>query len=225
MSITIFPHLVRRETRLEMVTDDEFHAIENFKIRVEQLNDTKSKGRLVPISKTSVDEHGNVVAYENNLPDTEHILAIAVRFRLLFAQKEPTQFEKIVNIIRRRAVDEWAQNYIENIRYCYLEAMKSDGTSFKLGAIIENQQMISLWFNSEFFHSDLEKKKQLTDINAIIGEQGSLFHLYIAIRRCSADIIRMYVLLHRFQRDHAFIYTPNHHFRKFSKLENSSAKL
>lgn len=217
MSITIFPYLVRRETPLEMVTDNEFQAIENFKIRVEQLYDTKSKGQLVLISKTYADEYGNVIAYENNLPDTEHILAIAVRFRLLFAQKEPTQFEKIINIIRRRATDEWAQNYIENIKSCYLEAMKSDDTSSKLGASIKNHQMISLWFNSEFFHSNPEKKKELTNINSVIGEQGSLFHLYIAIRRCSADIVRLYVLLHRFQREHAFIYTPNHHFRKVSK--------
>jgi hypothetical protein len=214
MSITIFSYLVNRESSLTSVTADEFQTIEEFKKRVEQLHETKSKNRTLPMSSMSFNEEGTVVAYENNLPDTEYILAIAVRFRLFFGNNERTNFEKVINIVRRRATDEWAKNYIDHIRSCYLHAMKSNETSTPLGASIDNRLMISLWFNSEFFHSDSEKREKLDDINKNIGERGSLFHLYIAIRRCSVEIDRLYTVLHKFGRDHALIYTPNHHFSR-----------
>ena len=214
MSIIIFPYLVNRESKLESVTEEEFQFIDNFKRRVEQLHSTKQKDTMPPLSHTSYGEDGRVVLYENNVPDIDYVIAISTRYRLLFADKEPTRFEKIVNIVRRRATDEWAQNYIENIRLCYYESMGADNTSKNLGLAVENRKMISLWFNSEFFHTDSDKRKVLNDINEYIGEAGSLFHLYVAIRRCLVDVDRLYSVLHKFHREHSYIYTPNHHFRK-----------
>lgn len=212
--MTIFPYLVYRETPLVSVTFEEFQVIENFKKRVEQLNETKSKDRDFPVSRTSFNDEGAVIAYENNLPDIDYILAVAARFRLLFAEKEPTRFEKVINIVLRRATDDWAKNYLSHIRACYLDTMKSNNSSAKLGMAIENRNMISHWFNSEFFHSDLNHEKKLVVINERIGKLGSLFHLYTAIRRCSTDIDRLYTVLYKFGRNHEMIYTPNHHFNK-----------
>lgn len=214
MPIIIFPYLVNRESSLSDVTDDECHDIEDFKRRVEQLHEVKSKNVNLPMSSFTLDEHGAVTAYKNNVPEIEHILAIAVRFRLFFGNDEPTNFGKISNIIRRRATDEWAKNYIDNIRLLYSEAMKATDTSAPLGINVDNRLMMSLWFNSEFFHSDSKKRDQLKDINECIGERGSLFHLYLAIRRCSVEIDRLYTVVHRFEKDHKFIYTPNHHFNR-----------
>lgn len=214
MSITIFPHLVRRQSELQHVTVAEFECIANFRRRVEQLHSTKMQWREIPIATMGYDSKGQLVSYENNVPEIDHILALAVRFRLLFAEKEPTRFEKIINILRRRAVDEWAQNYLESIRGSYLHAMKSDDASAHFGKRIDNRSMISLWFNSEFFHSEEDKRKVLLDINEIIGEKGSLFHLYIAIKRSCVDIDRLYAVLHKFEKSHPFVYTPNYHFRK-----------
>lgn len=218
MSITIFPYLVNRESKLESVTEEEFQGIENFKHRVEQLHSTKKKDMMPPLSQTSY-EDGRVVSYENNVPDIDYVIAISTRYRLLFAEKEPTRFEKIVNIVRRRATDEWAQNYIDNIRLCYLKSLEADDISNNLGLVVENRKMISLWFNSEFFHTDSDKRKILSNINESIGEAGSLFHLYVAIRRCLADVDRLYTVLHKFHREHSYIYTPNHHFRKAGAIK------
>ena len=214
MSIIILPYLVNRESKLELVTEEEFQAIDDFKRRVEQLHSTKKKDSIPPLSSTFYGEDGRVVSYENNVPDIDYIITISTRYRLLFAEKEPTRFEKIVNIVRRRATDEWAQNYIENIKLCYLATMDADDTSDNLGLAVENRKMISLWFNSEFFHTDSGKRKILNDINENIGEAGSIFHLYVAIRRCIVDVDRLYSVLNQFHREHSYIYTPNHHFRK-----------
>lgn len=213
MSLTIFPHMVSRKSKLQPLTEQELKNIALFKERIEKMAAAQKKYQNIPISKTSVDVNGVVVGFEANTPDVDDIVTLAIKFRFFYADKEPTQFEKVVNLIRRKAADEWARNYIDYIKLWYKDSMKACDTSKKLGHPVTNREIINLWFNSEFFHSEVAKREKLEDVNQNIGECGSLYQLYTAIVRCASHINSFYSVIHKLETGHEYIYTPNHHFR------------
>lgn len=221
----IFPYMVARQSTLSGVTKEEHKIILSFRKRVEELHLTKERDNRIPVSRTTYDELGAVASYDANVPDVDTILLLATRFRHFFAQKEKLHFETFINSVKRRATDQWASNYLDNIKLCYIAALHSDDTSAALGLAIPNSEVITLWFNSEFFHSDESKRERLDDVNERISVKGSLFQLYVGIRRCVCEIDRLYSVLYKFDEDHQYIYTPNHHFESSSRQSKVNGKV
>ncbi|WP_151898844.1 hypothetical protein [Nitrosospira lacus] len=205
--------MIARKSIVSGITEDELASISLFRERVEKLAASQAKYQNIPICSTSLDAESGKLIFRANTPDVDDILNIAVKFRFFYADKEPTQFEKILTQTRRRISDEWARNYMDRIANLYKVAMKQNDTSNALGHPIENRKIISLWFNSEFFHSALEKRDELRTINEVIGPQASLFQLYTAIVKCSSFIKNLYAVVHKLEAGNEYVYTPNHHFR------------
>lgn len=213
MKPTIFPYMISRESIVSGITEGELSSIRLFRERVEKLNLSQAKYQNLPISVTVLNNESGELRFKANTPDVDEIINIAVKFRFFYADKEPTQFEKILTQTRRRISDEWAANYIDRIAGFYKEAMKASDTSNTLGHPIANRKIINLWFNSEFFHTDPEKRVELESVNKIIGSEASLFQLYTAIVKCSSFIKMFYGVVHRLEIGNEFVYTPNHHFK------------
>ena len=213
MSIAIFPHMIKRKSSVENMGVDDHRDIKLFKERVEKLDTSQRKYQNIPISTTEYGKDGRIVNFSANTPDVDDVINMAIKFRFFFADKEPTQFEKISNLIRNKVNDDVAKNYIDWLRTVYKNAMKSCDASKSLGHPVTNREIINLWFNSEFFHSDHSKRIKLESVNKNIGECGSLFQLYIAITKCSSHICAFYSVVHKLCRDHEYVYTPNHDFR------------
>ncbi|MDD2892436.1 MAG: hypothetical protein PHF20_00785 [Halothiobacillaceae bacterium] len=210
--MTIFPYMISRKSDISSISDEEIADIKLFKERVEKLSESLKKYRNIPISRSQVSTDGSARIFEANTPDVDDVLNIAIKFRFFFAENEPTYFERITNIIRRNAQDEWAINYIDHIRIWYKQSLKDNEVSSGLGHQIQNKEIINLWFNSEFFHSDTPKREKLQSIHQKIGEVASLFQLYVAILSCANHIQAFYAIVHAVGSDHRHIYTPNHHF-------------
>lgn len=223
MEITIFPHMTNRESELENLKDEELRDILLFKERAINLANAQHRYNKLPASTISFDTTGNPINFEANMPDEDEIINIAVKYRFFYGNKEPTKFEKIANLIRRKAKDEWAINYIDHIKMWHKQAMKNFDTSNALGHPISNKEILNLWFNSKFFHSDFQKQEKLENINHIIGQKASLFQLYGAITKCACHIKSFYSVIHKIDSNSNMIYTPNHHFR-LNKQNNNSPK-
>jgi hypothetical protein len=204
--------MISRQSSLVGTTDEELADVSLFRERVEKLREAQAKYQGIPVSQFARDPGSGEPVFAANTPELDSVINLAVRFRFFYADKEPTQFEKIATKIRRRASDEWAQNYIDRISDWYRTAMKACDTSSRLGHPTPNKRVISLWFNSEFFHSASDKRAELAAIHEAIGEEASLFQLYTAIAKCASFIQMLYVVVHRLEPGHEFIYTPNHHF-------------
>jgi hypothetical protein len=205
--------MIARESAVSGITDDELANICLFRERVEKLAASQAKYQNIPGCSYSLDAKTGEHSFEANTPDVDDILNIAVQFRFFYADKEPTQFEKILSQTRRRTSDEWAKNYMDRIADWYKTAMKQSDISNTFGHPVTNRKIISLWFNSEFFHSEPEKRAELRTIHDVIGHEASFFQLYTAIVKCSSFIKMFYAVVHKLEVGNEFVYTPNHHFR------------
>lgn len=213
MTVAIYPYMIKRKSVLNTLTDEEIQMVEAFKERANDLVVAVNKYKNVPVSRLGRNADGHVVFFDANTPDVDFVLILAAKFRFFFAQKEITCFEKISNLIRNNATDDWARSYIDWIKFYYKFAMQQNDVTKNLGFSVANQDIINLWFNSEFFHSDSDERIKLKSIHDAVGEVGSLFQLYTAILHCAVYVEKMYVVVHKFTKEHGFIYTPEHHFR------------
>ncbi len=213
MAGSIFPHMISHVTELEPLTDEQLYQIALYKEKAEDLAVSQNKYQNIPVSSYSEAIDGSKTDFKANTPDVDHILNLAIRFRFFYADKEPTHYAKIVNLLRRNARDEWARNYLGIISEQYKASMKATDTSGSLGHPITNREIINLWFNSKFFHSDAEKRVSLTSINQAVGEEASLFQLYVAIVKCSSHIQSLFSIIHKTDKNNQIVCTPNYHFR------------
>ena len=200
---------------------DEFSDVVLFRERAEKLASAQRKYQGIPISRTTRTESADEIAFEANTPDIEEVGSLARNFRFFYADKEPTQFQKILTKVRRRTEDEWACGYLDWLAEKYKEVMKAPQVSADLGHPVSNKRIIDLWLNSEFFHSEKLKREELLSIHAAIGEGASLFQLYIAIAHCSSYIHMLYSVVHVLDAEHQLIYSPNHHFAPDERVGES----
>lgn len=217
MPLPVLPHMTKRQSPVIGMETGEFSDVALFRERVEKLATSQRKYQGIPISKTTRSAESGEATFEANTPHVDEVASLALKFRFFFADKEPTQFQKILTKVRRRVQDEWACGYMEWLAEQYKEAMKASQVSANLGRAVPNRTIIDLWFNSEFFHSDSYKREELIDIHATIGEVPSLFQLHVAIAHCSSYIRMLYSVVHVLNVEHQFIYSPNHHFGRTAR--------
>ncbi|WP_180079448.1 hypothetical protein [Acinetobacter sp. YH12058] len=212
-------HLISRESEIDPLSEKELSQIYEFRRRIESYDKTMKRYHIMAISKHAISDDIEVrkATFEANTPDIDHIQNIALKFRFFYADKEPTKLESIINLLRRKAKDEWACNYLDLVRKQYNDLMNSCHISNQMGHSVSNRDIINLWFNSDFFHSDVDKRKKLSAINQSISEQASLFQLYVAITNVSVQLKSVYAITHKISSDMHIICTPNHHFKRKSQ--------
>lgn len=213
-------YLIRRESEIVPLSEQQLSNIYEFRRRVENYYEALNRYQVLAMSKHLISDNVEIrkATFEANTPDIDHIQNLALKFRFFYADREPTKLESIINLLRRQAQDEWARNYLDLLRMQYNGIMNSCNISKNMGLAVSNREIINLWFNSDFFHSDVDKRKKLNDINQSISEEVSLFQLYLAITSVSVQLKLVYAVTHRISLDENIICTPNHHFK-----QNSSA--
>ncbi|HFG6934903.1 MULTISPECIES: hypothetical protein [Acinetobacter calcoaceticus/baumannii complex] len=213
-------YLIRRESEIVPLSEQQLSNIYEFRRRVENYYEALNRYQVLAMSKHLISDNVEIrkATFEANTPDIDHIQNLALKFRFFYADREPTKLESIINLLRRQAQDEWARNYLDLLRMQYNGIMNSCDISKNMGLAVSNREIINLWFNSDFFHSDVDKRKKLNDINQSISEEVSLFQLYLAITSVSVQLKLVYAVTHRISLDENIICTPNHHFK-----QNSSA--
>lgn len=217
--MNIFSHLISRESELKPLSKEELFRIYEFRRRVESFENAMKRYYVGAIAKYAISDDPEVkkATFKANTPDLDHIQNLALKFRFFYAEREPTKLESVINLLRKRAQDEWACNYLDSVRNQYNGLMNRCGMSDSMGHPVSNREIINLWFNSDFFHSDVNKRKELSVINQSISEQVSLFQLYTAITGVSTQLNSVYAVAHKISPNTNTICTPNHHFRRKSQ--------
>lgn len=205
--------MISHVTDIEPLSSEQAQQLLLFQEKAEDLAEAQRKYQNVPMSSYSMDPAARLSTFQANTPDIDHIATMAMKFRFFYANKEPTHFEKVAGLLRSKAKDEWAINYIDRIALLYKHAMKFTETTGALGSPTTNREILNLWFNSKFFHSDAQKREKLESIHQIVGKEASLFQLYIAITQCASHIESLYVVVHKATDKNLKICTPSHHFR------------
>lgn len=209
-------YLISREIEIDPLSEQEWFHIFEFRRRVESYYKALKRYQVLAISKHVISDDVEVrkSTFEANTPDIDHIQNIALKFRFFYANKEPTKLESIISLLRRQTKDEWACNYLDLVRKQYNSLMNSCDASNTMGHAVSNREIINLWFNSEFFHSDIDKRERLNTINQSISEQVSLFQLYVALTHVSVQLKSVYAITHKISLGVNIICIPNHHFKR-----------
>lgn len=209
-------YLISRESEIDPLSEQELFYIYEFRRRVESYYTALRRYSVLAMSKHVISDDVEVrkATFEANTPDIDHIQSIAIKFRFFYADKEPTKLESIISLLRKRSKDEWACNYLDLVRKQYISLMNSCDVSNNMGHAVSNRDIINLWFNSDFFHSDVDKRKRLNTLNQSVSEQVSLFQLYLAITCVSQQLKSVYAITQKISLDVNIICTPNHNFEK-----------
>ena len=217
----IHEYLIRRESEITPLSEDEYFRICDFRRRVESYLETLKRYQVLAIAQHAIsdDIEFKKATFKANTPDIDHIRTLSMKFRFFYLEREPAKFESIISLLRKKAKDEWACSYLDSLRKQYHALMDQNIVSNSMGYPVSNREIINLWFNSDFFHSDFDKREKLININQSISEKASIFQLYTAITCVCTQLRSVYAIVHKISSDTNIICTPNHDFRRKSSIK------
>jgi hypothetical protein len=114
---------------------------------------------------------------DTDLGDEDDVQALFVAFRLLVADKEPTQLFKINKLVHRFLTDDELRAYNVKVRARWTQVLHGDGKNWTLHADGKNLRPIDLWklfANGEVFHRFAEEVaalERLGEISRAIARQ------------------------------------------------------
>lgn len=161
------------------LSENEWDKLDLFLRRFEQLERTrfysnpKLKNIQYKIKGEKVDK-GFQTRFEIKVPDEETIKSFLLSFRVFYMEGEYTNFYSICNLLYKKILDKKVRNDLVTIRSNYTKALNTSfiGINF-LGKSYSPKDIVDLWFNAEYFHTDIEKVKELDKI--VISPGKSLF--------------------------------------------------
>ena len=161
------------------LSENEWEKLNLFLRRFEQLERTrfysnpKLKNIQYKIKGEKVDK-GFQTRFEIKVPDEETIKSFLLSFRVFYMEGEHTNFYSICNLLYKKILDKKVRNDMVTIRSNYTKALNTSfiGINF-LGKSYSPKDIVDLWFNAEYFHTDIEKVKELDKI--VISPGKSLF--------------------------------------------------
>jgi hypothetical protein len=161
------------------LSENEWNKLDLFLRRFEQLERTrfysnpKLKNIQYKIKGEKVDK-GFQTRFEIKVPDEETIKSFLLSFRVFYMEGEHINFYSICNLLYKKILDKKVRNDMVTIRSNYTKALNTSfiGINF-LGKSYSPKDIVDLWFNAEYFHTDIEKVKELDKI--VISPGKSLF--------------------------------------------------
>jgi len=161
------------------LNENEWNKLDLFLRRFEQLERTrfysnpKLKNIQYKIKGEKVDK-GFQTRFEIKVPDEETIKSFLLSFRVFYMEGEHTNFYSICNLLYKKILDKKVRNDMVTIRSNYSKVLNTSfiGINF-LGKTYSPKDIVDLWFNAEYFHTDIEKVKELDKI--VISPGKSLF--------------------------------------------------
>lgn len=156
---------------------EEWRSIQYFRIRAREYLanvDDLGLGRRRTLSVNSGGERVAVSA--SSYPGRHRAKSLYLDFRHFVADREPSKFEKVVNLLRRHLrANEPLQKFLPKLKHEF--ANPQNGNIEVAGDKRPISELINIWFNTEFFHAGradqmLERERWLK-----VMEDESVHHL------------------------------------------------
>jgi len=152
------------------LSENERNKLDLFLRRFEQLERTrfysnpKLKNIQYKIKGEKADE-GFQTRDEIKVPDEETIKSFLLSFRVFYMENEHTNFYSICNLLYKKILDKKVRDTLITIRSNYAKALNTSFISFNfLGKSYLPKDIVDIWFNAEYFHTDIEKVEELDKI-------------------------------------------------------------
>ncbi len=183
-----------KSTISHLLSGPEWEHIEAFKKRARQLSATKivrsDSGR---IEGTLHFDQTKGMTFSATLPPEEDLQSFYMAFRFFYLKKEPANFLRVLSIVRRHTKDDRAQSKLQSLKQQWLGSFIRETTRFTVrGEPVTPRDLINLWFNAHFFHSDPEKEKRLSEVITAVGDQYAQFLLADSVFEAAKAVLDLY---------------------------------
>lgn len=175
-----------------ILTDDEHRRITVFKRRATQLAQVPLiKAGHAKISAKIRGEEGKGVSIHVTLPPENDLRTLYLAFRFFYLQREPANFLRIVNILRRQTKDPDTINYFEGLKKQWNGSLRKQIEIVAGRRKLTPSLLIDLWFNAYYFHSNENKELELNRLLKITGRDFGRFLLTDAVYEASKAVLSL----------------------------------
>ena len=154
----VYPLQWRQIILNEELTDSELTSVEYFKIRSREFISNIEDLGLKSNRHLHVNRAGPKVNVKSDVyPNRHRAKSVYLDFRHFIANKEPSKFERVANIIKRYTPpDDLIHVFMDNLKKDFI---KQENYGIKINKkSMTVSKLIDIWFNTEFFHSGDDAK-------------------------------------------------------------------
>lgn len=188
--------IVTLSTKLSV---DEWRCIREFKRRVREIaeNSLLKSGYDLKANmswKAGEDPSFTVTA----TPPEEPFRSLLLTFRLFWANDEPSNFLRILNLLKRHIANADALDVLASLKTRWNQALFG-GLMFMSfnGKELNANAVFDLWLNAHYFHSDPKKQEQLERLSKALSPEFVKFLLADAVAECCRVITVLDQALHK----------------------------
>ncbi|WP_303909449.1 hypothetical protein [Thiohalomonas denitrificans] len=142
------------------LSQNDWRSIEHFQLRAREFLLNLEDLRLPRFWSLSIDRGGSKTnAQSNTFPGRHRVKSLYLDFRHFIADKEPSKFQRVINILSKNTDRTHPlQTFLSKLKKNFLR-------DIDLGIRINGRELplahlVTLWFNTEFFHAGREDQEQ-----------------------------------------------------------------
>lgn len=120
-------------------------------------------------------ESGQSVTFKTELPPDEQIIALMHRLRPFILENEPTNFNRVANILTRKIDNSQFRELIKRLRSTFLATKYRNMFQITVNdtMIVNTEQALQTWLNAFEFHRDQDKRKSMEKVFVMFPENAS----------------------------------------------------
>jgi hypothetical protein len=108
------------------------------------------------------------------LPSDEEVIVVLHRLRPLILEGEPTYFNRVVNVIARRANSPEMRRGLEALKNLFAggEFQSMVGIMVE-GKAVNSEAMLKTWLNASEYHRDVDKQAEMAQLHEILPTEAT----------------------------------------------------
>lgn len=185
------PEIVITLSTIPSVQD--WSCIREFKRRVREISENSLLKTGYELKANMSWKAGEVPAFTvAALPPEEPFRSLLLTFRLFWANDEPSNFLRVLNIVGRHVAHDEARNILAGLKTQWNQALFGGVMfmSFNGKELVANT-VFDLWLNAHYFHTDSAKQGQLESLSKMLSPEFVKFLLANAVTECCKVILTL----------------------------------
>lgn len=188
---------------------EDWESISVFKEKAKEFIETREKTgpKIISIRAKRLDCGG--FKGETNISRNKDLKLFYHDFRFFYNERDPTNFLKFRNLISKAIIGEHEKSYLKSLKHQWQMAMSRKHISDFIQKEISGKELLKLWFNAEYFHPDLKKKKELKILDNLLSRDLTRSFLYQTVVMAGAPVGLLYKAIEPLAPGNLFISVPD----------------
>ena len=170
---------------------EEWRCVREFKRRIREIAENSLLKSGYALKANMSWKAGEAPSFTvSAIPPEEPFRALLLTFRLFWANDEPSNFLRVLNILSRHIAQSNARDVLDGLKTRWNQALFG-GVMFMSfnGKELTSNTVFDLWLNAHYFHSDSEKQEQLERLSKMLSPEFVKFLLANAVTECCKVIL------------------------------------